>query len=91
MQSHSHHLTKSRDANYNFLVVDIGAEGQSDGGIKKKSFIGQALINGEADLPPSKQIHEDGPVLPHVLRRRSISINDLYDASISWKRRIKCG
>lgn len=56
------------DANYKFLVVDIGAEGrQSDGGIFKKSSIGQALINGEADLPPAKQISEDSSVLPHVL------------------------
>jgi len=66
--SHSLVLLAICDANYKFLVVDIGAEGrQSDGGIFKKSFIGQTLINGEADLPPSKQICEDGPVLPHVL------------------------
>lgn len=66
--SHSLVLLAICNAHYKFIVVDIGAEGrQSDGGIFKKSAIQQALINGEADLPPAKQIYEDGPVLPHVL------------------------
>ncbi|XP_018394548.1 PREDICTED: putative nuclease HARBI1 [Cyphomyrmex costatus] len=66
--SHSLVLLAICDANYKFLVVDIGAEGrQSDGGVFRNSSIGQALINGEADFPPDKQIYDDGPALPHVL------------------------
>lgn len=53
--SHSLVLLAICNANYKFIIVDIGAEGrQSDRGIFKTSFIGQALINGEADLPPAK-------------------------------------
>ena len=40
------------DANYNFVLVDIGAYGsQSDGGIFRNSVLGQRLENDLLELP----------------------------------------
>ncbi|GFQ75440.1 hypothetical protein TNCT_580761 [Trichonephila clavata] len=40
------------DANYKFVLVDIGAEGHnSDGGVFKNSIFGQSLEKGTLDLP----------------------------------------
>ena len=45
------------DANYNFILVDIGAYGQnSDGGTFAKSNFGKALLNGTQKLPDDSVI-----------------------------------
>ncbi|KAB0804103.1 hypothetical protein PPYR_01073 [Photinus pyralis] len=40
------------DAKYNFIYVDIGSYGaQSDGGVFRKSSLGQKLLSGQLNLP----------------------------------------
>lgn len=56
------------DANYCFLMVDIGAEGrQSDGGVFRRSEIGIGFQNMTMDLPELTQLEVNGPELPYVL------------------------
>lgn len=56
------------DANYCFLMMDIGAEGrQSDGGIFRRSEIGIGFQNMTMDLPELTQVEVNGPELPYVL------------------------
>lgn len=56
------------DANYCFLMLDIGAEGrQSDGGIFRKSEIGIGFENMTMALPKPTQVEVNGPELPYVL------------------------
>lgn len=41
-------------ASYEFMMVDIGAQGRHhDGGIFKRSIMGQRFENRQMDLPPS--------------------------------------
>ena len=56
------------DADYRFIYVDIGDYGSnSDSGIFKNSLFGQALVNGELNLPAPKALpnYPDGGVLPY--------------------------
>lgn len=64
--SHSVVLLGVCDANYRFLVVDVGDAGRhSDGGVLSNSAFGQALEDEELHLPPPSCLpgfHE----MPHV-------------------------
>ena len=56
------------DADYRFVYVDIGDYGSnSDSGIFKSSLFGQALVNGELNLPGPKALpnYPEGGVLPY--------------------------
>ena len=56
------------DAQYRFTFIDVGAYGSNaDGAIFNRSALGQALINGELDIPPPKSLPSwpAGGVLPH--------------------------
>ena len=56
------------DADYRFIYVDIGDYGsQSDGAVFKNSNLGQAFVNGELDIPESKELtnYPEGGVLPY--------------------------
>ena len=45
------------DANYNFIMVDVGAYARnSDGGILSQSNIGKALENGNLKVPPDQYL-----------------------------------
>ena len=55
------------DANYKFMYINIGDYGsQSDGAVFKHSCPGQAVINGELDVPDPKEFpnYPEGGVLP---------------------------
>ena len=58
------------DADYRFTFVDIGDYGSNaDGSVFKNCLFGQALINGQLNIPPPKPLPnfpEGGP-LPHVI------------------------
>ncbi|XP_050552278.1 uncharacterized protein LOC118277359 [Spodoptera frugiperda] len=55
------------DANYRFVVVDIGAYGRnSDSGILSSSRLGQSLNNNTLDIPPIKCLPGTTEALPHV-------------------------
>lgn len=56
------------DANYRFIVVDVGAYGRnSDGGIFANSALGKAILNGEFKFPPNKCLAGTNDSLPHVI------------------------
>lgn len=56
------------DANYCFLMLNIGAEGRrSDGGVFRNSDIGIRFANKNMDLPEPTQVEVNGPRLPYVL------------------------
>ena len=45
------------DANYKFLYVNVGCQCRiSDGGVFKKSELYHLLVNGEINLPDSRQL-----------------------------------
>ncbi|XP_053560517.1 uncharacterized protein LOC128651510 [Bombina bombina] len=45
------------DANYKYIIVDVGAYGkQSDGGVFSESSFRKVIIAGNADLPPASKI-----------------------------------
>ncbi|GFQ89177.1 DDE Tnp4 domain-containing protein [Trichonephila clavata] len=55
------------DANYKFVLVDIGAEGHnSDGGVFKNSIFGQSLEKGTLDLPCPVEIPGTTKMLPFL-------------------------
>ncbi|GFQ92544.1 DDE Tnp4 domain-containing protein [Trichonephila clavata] len=55
------------DANYKFVLVDIGAEGHnSDGGIFRNSIFGQSLEKGTLDLPCPVEIPGTTKMLPFL-------------------------
>ncbi|GFQ70481.1 DDE Tnp4 domain-containing protein [Trichonephila clavata] len=55
------------DANYKFVLVDIGAEGHnSDGGVFKNSIFGQSLEKGTLDLPCPVEIPGTAKMLPFL-------------------------
>ena len=58
------------DADYRFIFVDIGDYGSNaDGSVFKNCLFGQALINGQLDIPPPKPLptFPEGGLLPHVI------------------------
>lgn len=52
------------DANYNFLIVDIGAAGRcSDGGVFSMSEMGKGFMNNTFNYPSEKEIdNKNGPI-----------------------------
>ncbi|XP_036144740.1 protein ANTAGONIST OF LIKE HETEROCHROMATIN PROTEIN 1-like [Monomorium pharaonis] len=65
---HSLNLFALCDAEYRFIVLDIGAEGrQSDGGVFRKSKLYSALEENLLQIPPPKIVNVRGPVLPYVI------------------------
>ncbi|GFR15096.1 DDE Tnp4 domain-containing protein [Trichonephila clavata] len=55
------------DANYKFVLVDIGAEGHnSDGGVFKNSIFGQSLEKGTSGLPCPVEIPGTTKMLPFL-------------------------
>ncbi|KAK3744611.1 hypothetical protein RRG08_062261 [Elysia crispata] len=55
------------DANYNFVVLDIGDYGRnSDGSIFRESAFGQDFENNRLDLPPPKPLPNTDQELPFV-------------------------
>lgn len=53
---------------YEFLLVDIGAEGRhSDGGVFKNSNMGQLFTANAIHVPPPCPIVENGELMPYVL------------------------
>ncbi|XP_051170182.1 uncharacterized protein LOC127287352 [Leptopilina boulardi] len=64
---HSIVLLAMADANYRFLMVDVGGKGrQSDGGILKQCQFFKAVKENNLNLPPPKSLYEGGPRIPHV-------------------------
>ncbi|GFQ78393.1 DDE Tnp4 domain-containing protein [Trichonephila clavata] len=62
------------DANYKFVLVDIGAEGHnSDGGVFKNSIFGQSLEKGTLDLPCPVEIPGTTKMLPFLLLGMKLS------------------
>ncbi|KAJ8023950.1 Protein ALP1-like [Holothuria leucospilota] len=57
------------DADYNFLLVDVGTPGSiADGGIWRETSLGQALEEGRADFPyPEPLPGEDDHDIPYTL------------------------
>lgn len=56
------------DANYKFLVIDVGAQGKnSDGGIFSHSVFGKRFHARRLDFPPDKPLPGTQEPLPHVL------------------------
>ena len=58
------------DSSYRFTFVDIGDYGSNaDGAIFTRSAFGQALLDGELDLPGPKELpnYPQGGVLPHCI------------------------
>lgn len=56
------------DAQYRFIVVDIGAVGrQSDGGIFRNSKLYTALEENSLQIPSPEIISVGGPKLPYVI------------------------
>jgi hypothetical protein len=54
------------DAKYRFTYVDIGAPGRlSDGGIFKSTVLYKKIQDKTLDIPESKEIIDNGPVLPY--------------------------
>lgn len=65
---HSINLMAISDANYCFLILNIGAEGRrSDGGVFRNSDIGIRFENNNMNLPEPTQVGVNGPKLPYVL------------------------
>ena len=58
------------DSSYRFTFMDIGDYGSNtDGTIFTRSAFGQALVDGELDLPGPKELpnYPEGGVLPHCI------------------------
>lgn len=56
------------DAQYCFLMLDVGAEGrQSDGGVFRRSEMGIGFENKNMNLPEPTQVKVNGPELPYLL------------------------
>lgn len=68
--SHSIVLLAVCDANYNFTMVDVGAEGRnSDGGVFRTSHMGIRIVDGSMQFPDDEQLElrPDGPPLPYFI------------------------
>ncbi|XP_067000348.1 uncharacterized protein [Anabrus simplex] len=56
------------DANYKFVMVDVGALGKnSDGGIFSNSIFGRKLQQNKLDFPPDKILPGTNELMPHVI------------------------
>ena len=65
---YSIHLLALVDATYRFIIVDIGQFGSNaDGGVFRKSNLGERFYNNELDIPPPKELPNAGIIgeLPH--------------------------
>lgn len=55
------------DANYKFILVDVGAKGrESDGGVFERSDFGQLFLNSALDIPPPVHSALLGEDIPYV-------------------------
>jgi hypothetical protein len=54
------------DANYKFLIVDIGSYSKGDAGIFNKSDMGQ-LVQNRSIFPPPQYLPHSNILLPHVI------------------------
>lgn len=55
------------DANYQFVMVDVGAPGRhSDGGVFKASEFGRQLGNSTLDIPKQSRLPNSTKVAPYV-------------------------
>jgi hypothetical protein len=74
------------DANYNFIMIDVGSFGRSsDGGIFSHSAFGKRMENGSLNIPPDRCLPGDqyrGALC--YSRRRSFSIKNILNETISW-------
>lgn len=65
---HSIILMAICDANYNFIMVDVGASGRhSDGGVFKNSVLGQKFHNQTMNVPGARVLEDNEISLPFVL------------------------
>jgi len=56
------------DANYKFVIVDIGSYGkEGDSSIFLKSLIGQQILNGSFRFPEESSLPGSNIVVPHVI------------------------
>lgn len=66
-KSHSIVLMAICDAQYKFLIVDIGDSGrQSDGSVYNNSFLGYAIENNTISIPNDARLSKSDKVLPFV-------------------------
>lgn len=55
------------DANYKFVIADVGSYGRnSDGGIMQNSIFGKKLTSNAFDIPPKKRLPRTDLELPYV-------------------------
>ncbi|XP_051156182.1 uncharacterized protein LOC127278490 [Leptopilina boulardi] len=63
---HSLNLLAVCDADYKFIAIDVGGRGrESDGGVLRKSNLGEMIFEGSLNLPPPSEIFPGGPVVPY--------------------------
>jgi len=56
------------DANYKFVVIDVGSFGrEGDSGIFLKSILGQQILNGSLNFPKESTLPGTDKVLPYVI------------------------
>ena len=73
------------DANYNFIMVDIGSYGKnSDGGILSHSNFGRALANGRFELPPDQLLPDSTQLAPCVIVGDEAFPLKTYLMTLSW-------
>lgn len=66
--AHSIVLLALVDADYKFIVVDVGAYGKnSDGAIFSNSLLGKSLANGTFNVPADEKLTANGEELPYVI------------------------
>lgn len=59
-------LLAACDVDCVFTLVDIGAYGsQSDGGVFRRTWFGERLLEGRLDIPPPKPLPGTNTTLPH--------------------------